>query len=111
MESRVFLSSLDHFMLSPLVSWVKTFVPCDGGIHLDFSELLDGVFLNDIMSQINPASAALCVNKVSRDPSQKIHNLNLVVQQIKAYYLVGVPHFAPHVFNPWGVFTQTTKAA
>ncbi|XP_028312035.1 girdin-like [Gouania willdenowi] len=87
MESRVFLSSLDHFMLSPLVSWVKTFVPCDGGIHLDFSELLDGVFLNDIMSQINPASAALCVNKVSRDPSQKIHNLNLVVQQIKAYYL------------------------
>uniref|UniRef100_A0A8C5HH49 Uncharacterized protein n=1 Tax=Gouania willdenowi TaxID=441366 RepID=A0A8C5HH49_GOUWI len=49
MESRVFLSSLDHFMLSPLVSWVKTFVPCDGGIHLDFSELLDGVFLNDIM--------------------------------------------------------------
>uniref|UniRef100_A0A3B4VEZ6 Girdin-like n=1 Tax=Seriola dumerili TaxID=41447 RepID=A0A3B4VEZ6_SERDU len=52
MESGVFLPSLDQFMLSPLVTWVKTFVPNDGGMHLDFSELLDGVFLNDIMTQI-----------------------------------------------------------
>uniref|UniRef100_A0AAQ6AFM6 HOOK N-terminal domain-containing protein n=1 Tax=Amphiprion ocellaris TaxID=80972 RepID=A0AAQ6AFM6_AMPOC len=52
MESGVFLPCLDQFMLSPLVTWVKTFVPNDGGVHLDFSELLDGVFLNDIMTQI-----------------------------------------------------------
>lgn len=81
MESGVFLACLDQFMLSPLVTWVsnaevsfpacncdinlfltnrpvssvpqvKTFAPHDGGTHLDFSELLDGVFLNDIMSQM-----------------------------------------------------------
>lgn len=31
---------------------VKTLVPDDGGEHLDFSDLLDGVFLNDIMAQL-----------------------------------------------------------
>uniref|UniRef100_A0A8D3BJL2 Coiled-coil domain containing 88Aa n=1 Tax=Scophthalmus maximus TaxID=52904 RepID=A0A8D3BJL2_SCOMX len=43
MESGVFLPCLDQFMLSPLVTWVKTFVPNDGGLHLDLSELLDGI--------------------------------------------------------------------
>lgn len=82
MESGVFLPALDHFMLSPLVTWVssvcrdlqqqtslshtitrththyfrgsqvRTFVPHDGGAHLDFSELLDGVLLNDVMMQM-----------------------------------------------------------
>lgn len=77
MDSGGLLPSLDQFMLSPLVTWVsdagsfdllpntmissnqcvcslqvKTFAPNDGGMHLDFSELLDGVFLNDIMTQM-----------------------------------------------------------
>ncbi|XP_045902546.1 girdin-like isoform X4 [Micropterus dolomieu] len=87
MESGVFLPCLDQFMLSPLVTWVKTFVPNDGGMHMDFSELLDGVFLNDIMTQINPSAAPQSANKVSSDPSQRIQNLNFLVQQIKTYYL------------------------
>ncbi|XP_029297591.1 girdin-like isoform X2 [Cottoperca gobio] len=87
MESGVFLTCLDQFMLSPLVTWVRTFVPHDGGMYLDFSELLDGVFLNDIMTQINPSATPQGANKVSRDPSQRIQNLNFLVQQIKAYYL------------------------
>ncbi|TMS23838.1 Girdin [Larimichthys crocea] len=87
MESGVFLPCLDQFMLSPLVTWVKTFVPHDGGMHLDFSELLDGVFLNDIMTQINPSATPPGANKVSRDPSQRIQNLNVLIQQIKTYYL------------------------
>ncbi|KAG7486925.1 hypothetical protein JOB18_042296 [Solea senegalensis] len=56
MESGVFLSSLGQFMLSPLVTWVRTFVPNDEGMHLDFAELLDGVFLNDIMTQMQLAN-------------------------------------------------------
>ncbi|XP_070683678.1 girdin-like [Pempheris klunzingeri] len=87
MESGVFLPCLDQFMLSPLVTWVKTFTPNDGGTHLDFSELLDGVFLNDIMTEINPSATPQGANKLSRDPSQRIQNLNFLVQQIKTYYL------------------------
>ncbi|XP_034544766.1 girdin-like isoform X2 [Notolabrus celidotus] len=86
MESGVFLPCLDQFMLSPLVTWVKTFMPNDGGMHLDFSELLDGVFLIDIMTEINPSTSQE-VNKVSRDPSQRIQNLSFLVQQIKTFYL------------------------
>ncbi|CAI5679345.1 unnamed protein product [Oreochromis niloticus] len=87
MESGVFLPCLDQFMLSPLVTWVRTFVPNDGGMHLDFSELLDGVFLNDIMTQINPSAASQGAKKMSKDPSQRIQNLNFLVQQIKTFYL------------------------
>uniref|UniRef100_A0AAX7SLF3 HOOK N-terminal domain-containing protein n=1 Tax=Astatotilapia calliptera TaxID=8154 RepID=A0AAX7SLF3_ASTCA len=88
MESGVFLPCLDQFMLSPLVTWVRTFVPNDGGMHLDFSELLDGVFLNDIMTQINPSASSQGAKKMSKDPSQRIQNLNFLVQQIKTFYLV-----------------------
>ncbi|XP_074485142.1 girdin-like isoform X2 [Sebastes fasciatus] len=87
MEIGIVLPCLDQLMLSPLVTWVRTFVPHDGGMYLDFSELLDGVFLNDIMTQINPSATPQGANKVSRDPSQRIQNLNFLVQQIKAYYL------------------------
>lgn len=34
------------------VSQVKTFMPADGGAHLDFSDLLDGILLKDIMMQM-----------------------------------------------------------
>ncbi|KAM8771501.1 girdin-like isoform 2-T2 [Acanthopagrus schlegelii] len=87
METGVFLPCLDQFMLSPLVTWVKTFVPQDGDVHLDFSELLDGVFLIDMMTQINPSAAPQGASKVSRDASHRIQNLNFLVQQIKSYYL------------------------
>ncbi|XP_030279830.1 girdin-like isoform X4 [Sparus aurata] len=87
MESGVFLPCLDQFMLSPLVTWVRTFVPQDGDVHLDFSELLDGVFLIDMMTQINPSAAPQGASKVSRDASHRIQNLNFLVQQIKSYYL------------------------
>ncbi|KAK2815746.1 hypothetical protein Q5P01_026213 [Channa striata] len=74
-------------MLSPLVTWVKTFVPSDADMHLDFTELLDGVFLNDIMTQINPSVTPQAANTVNRDPSQRIQSLNFLVQQIKTYYV------------------------
>lgn len=36
----------------------------------------------------NPSAAPQSANKVSSDPSQRIQNLNFLVQQIKTYYLV-----------------------
>uniref|UniRef100_A0A3P8VQB4 Coiled-coil domain containing 88Aa n=1 Tax=Cynoglossus semilaevis TaxID=244447 RepID=A0A3P8VQB4_CYNSE len=86
MEAEEFVSCVDHFMLSPLVTWVRTFVPNDGGTNLEFSELLDGLFLNDVMTQINPSADPQGV-QMRRDPSQRIQNLNFLVQQIKTFYL------------------------
>ncbi|TWW58612.1 Girdin Akt phosphorylation enhancer [Takifugu flavidus] len=86
MEPGLFLPCVDQFMLSPLVTWVKTFMPADGGAHLDFSDLLDGILLKDIMMQIDPSASPQGVNKVSSDPNQRIQNLSLLVQQIKTYY-------------------------
>ncbi|XP_061536055.1 girdin isoform X1 [Phycodurus eques] len=87
MESCAFLPFLEKFMMSPLVTWVKTFVSRDEGQHVDFSELLDGVFLNDVMSQIHPPAVPQAANKLRKDPNQRVHNLTFLVQKIKTYYL------------------------
>lgn len=77
-------------MSSPLVTWVKTFGPlaAGNGTNLDeYVALVDGVFLNQVMLQINPKSESQRVNKkVNNDASLRIHNLSILVKQIKCYY-------------------------
>ncbi|XP_059043680.1 girdin isoform X3 [Mustela lutreola] len=90
MENEIFTPLLEHFMTSPLVTWVKTFGPlaAGNGTNLDeYVALVDGVFLNQVMLQINPKSESQRVNKkVNNDASLRIHNLSILVRQIKFYY-------------------------
>lgn len=90
MENEIFTPLLEQFMTSPLVTWVKTFGPlaAGNGTNLDeYVALVDGVFLNQVMLQINPKSESQRVNKkVNNDASLRIHNLSILVKQIKFYY-------------------------
>ncbi|XP_025963791.2 girdin isoform X10 [Dromaius novaehollandiae] len=90
MENEIFTPLLEQFMSSPLVTWVKTFGPLAGGNGTNLDEyvvLVDGVFLNEVMLQINPKSASQRVNKkVNNDASLRIQNLSILVKQIKTYY-------------------------
>ncbi|XP_029793240.1 girdin isoform X3 [Suricata suricatta] len=90
METEIFTPLLEQFMTSPLVTWVKTFGPlaAGNGTNLDeYVALVDGVFLNQVMLQINPKSESQRVNKkVNNDASLRIHNLSILVRQIKFYY-------------------------
>nr|XP_010595557.1 girdin isoform X6 [Loxodonta africana] len=90
MESEIFTPLLEQFMTSPLVTWVKTFGPlaAGNGTHLDeYVALVDGVFLNQVMLHINPKLESQRVNKkVNNDASLRIHNLSILVRQIKFYY-------------------------
>ncbi|XP_027243770.1 girdin isoform X5 [Cricetulus griseus] len=90
MENEIFTPLLEQFMTSPLVTWVKTFGPLavGNGTNLDeYVALVDGVFLNQVMLQINPKSESQRVNKkVNNDASLRIHNLSILVKQIKFYY-------------------------
>uniref|UniRef100_A0A8C2CV32 Uncharacterized protein n=1 Tax=Cyprinus carpio TaxID=7962 RepID=A0A8C2CV32_CYPCA len=54
MEQEAFSPLLEDFLLSPLVCWVKTVSPLgSGGSALsEFMTLVDGVYLNDIMTEI-----------------------------------------------------------
>ncbi|XP_030070188.1 protein Daple [Microcaecilia unicolor] len=81
---------LQLFLESPLVTWVKTFGPC-GGENEDkltmFMDLVDGIFLNKIMVQINPRQTNQRVNKrVNNDVNLRIQNLTILVRHIKDYY-------------------------
>ncbi|XP_027720855.1 girdin isoform X4 [Vombatus ursinus] len=90
MENEIFTPLLEQFMSSPLVTWVKTFGPLAAGSGTSLDEyvaLVDGVFLNQVMLQINPKSESQRINKkVNNDASLRIQNLSILVRQIKSYY-------------------------
>ncbi|KAI2657370.1 Girdin [Labeo rohita] len=91
MEHEVFTPLLEDFLQSPLVCWVKTVSPLGSdGSHLsEFMTLVDGVYLNDIMIEINPKSSVQRPHrKVNNDPTLRIQNLSILVQQIKSCYQV-----------------------
>ncbi|XP_061692574.1 girdin isoform X2 [Syngnathoides biaculeatus] len=90
MESEVFSPLLEHFMVSPLVCWVKTVghpPVTDGSKLSEYVQLVDGVYLNEVMLEINPKAAVQRTNKkVNNDSTLRIQNLSILIRQIKAYY-------------------------
>ncbi|XP_039995026.1 girdin-like isoform X2 [Xiphias gladius] len=90
MESEVFSPLLEQFMLTPLVCWVKTVGQpsvTDGTKLSEYIELVDGIYLNEIMLEINPKATVQRTNKkVNNDPTLRIQNLSILIRQIKAYY-------------------------
>ncbi|CAL8300396.1 unnamed protein product [Merluccius merluccius] len=90
MESEVFTPLLELFMLTPLVSWVKSVgqpTTSDGSKLSEYIELVDGIYLNEIMLEINPTATVQRTNKkVNNDPTLRIQNLSILIGQIKAYY-------------------------
>ncbi|XP_077476529.1 protein Daple [Stigmatopora argus] len=85
---------LAAFLESPLVLWVRTLGPlgsCDNvgseeRVNM-FVELVDGVFLHKIMTQIDPGPNNQRLNKnVNNDASLRLHNLTLLTRHIRTYY-------------------------
>ncbi|CAL1530394.1 unnamed protein product, partial [Lymnaea stagnalis] len=73
------------YMQSPLVLWVETFKPNDGH-PLEYRDLYDGVFLNDVMQQIDPRLAYDNVNRSEEGVSVRLHNWDLLVKSIRGFY-------------------------
>ncbi|XP_043098881.1 girdin isoform X2 [Puntigrus tetrazona] len=80
---------LEQFMSSPLVTWVKTFGQLgdkEGNMLSEYTELVDGIFLNKVMNQINPKGTVQALNKVNNDVCQRAQNLSVLIYHIKSYY-------------------------
>ncbi|XP_044291777.1 protein Daple-like [Varanus komodoensis] len=81
---------LELFLQSPLVTWVKTFGPLGNGNEEKLSmymDLVDGVYLNKIMLQVDPRPTNQRVNEhVNNDTNLRIQNLTILVRNIKTYY-------------------------
>uniref|UniRef100_A0A3Q2U4P1 Coiled-coil domain containing 88A n=1 Tax=Fundulus heteroclitus TaxID=8078 RepID=A0A3Q2U4P1_FUNHE len=90
MENEAFTPLLEQFMLAPLVCWVKSVghsTVADGSPLSAYVELVDGIYLNEIMLEINPKTTVQRTNKkVNNDPTLRIQNLSILIRQIKAYY-------------------------
>ncbi|XP_056605620.1 girdin isoform X2 [Triplophysa dalaica] len=80
---------LEQFMTSPLVTWVKTFGQLgdqESNMFSEYTELVDGIFLNKVMDQINPKATVQGLNKVNNDVGQRAQNLSVLIYHIKTYY-------------------------
>ncbi|XP_071962737.1 uncharacterized protein [Antedon mediterranea] len=78
-------STVDDFMLHPLVVWVKT-VSKDGGL-LSYADLIDGKYLNTVMAKINCRSSDVSVsNELNREVNSRIQNLDRLLKSIRVYY-------------------------
>ncbi|XP_066883992.1 protein Daple isoform X2 [Kogia breviceps] len=81
---------MELFLQSPLVTWVKTFGPFGSGNQDNltmYMDLADGIFLNQIMLQIDPRPTNQRINKhVNNDVNLRIQNLTILVRNIKTYY-------------------------
>ncbi|XP_057194920.1 girdin isoform X3 [Triplophysa rosa] len=80
---------LEQFMTSPLVTWVKTFGQLgdqESNMFSEYTELVDGIFLNKVMDQINPKGTVQGLNKVNNDVGQRAQNLSVLIYHIKTYY-------------------------
>ncbi|XP_024424019.3 protein Daple isoform X1 [Desmodus rotundus] len=81
---------MELFLQSPLVTWVKTLGPFGSGNQDSltmYMDLVDGIFLNQIMLQIDPRPTNQRINKhVNNDVNLRIQNLTILVRNIKTYY-------------------------
>lgn len=72
-------------METPLVLWVETF---RNGRALEFKDLCDGVFLNDVMLQIDPRPINYQnVNRAVEDVNIQLHNWEILIRNVRAYYV------------------------
>ncbi|XP_066279307.1 girdin-like isoform X15 [Branchiostoma lanceolatum] len=78
------VSPMEAFMDSPLVVWAKTFNP---GSKVEFNNLVEGTFLNEMMLQIDPRPTNQRINKqVQGQVHLRIQNLAILMRHIKSYY-------------------------
>ncbi|XP_042230535.1 probable GPI-anchored adhesin-like protein PGA55 [Homarus americanus] len=80
--------SVEEFMNSALVTWVRTF-ESDGGGGLTYAALADGVFLYDVMLHIDPRDGGgRHVNRHPTDAASRLANLAALLNHIKTFYQV-----------------------
>uniref|UniRef100_A0A672S1B7 Girdin-like n=1 Tax=Sinocyclocheilus grahami TaxID=75366 RepID=A0A672S1B7_SINGR len=74
---------------SLIILFVKTFGQLgdkEGNMLSEYTELVDGIFLNKVMNQINPKGTVQGLNKVNNDVGQRAQNLSVLIYHIKSYY-------------------------
>ncbi|KAK3591834.1 hypothetical protein CHS0354_007697 [Potamilus streckersoni] len=74
-----------NFMESPLFIWIDTFRQ-EGTPALQYRDIYDGVFLSDVMQQIDPRPAYQKVTRLVKDINIRLQNWDVLMKNIRAYY-------------------------
>ena len=81
-------STISEFMESPLVTWAQTISQSTTGSSLEYQDLVDGIFLNDVMESIDPrfSTSVAAVQTPVHDVPSRLHNLDALLKNIKFFY-------------------------
>ncbi|KAL3873251.1 hypothetical protein ACJMK2_036390 [Sinanodonta woodiana] len=74
-----------NFMESPLFIWIDSFRQ-EGTPALQYRDIYDGVFLSDVMQQIDPRPAYQKVTRLVKDVNIRLQNWDILMKNIRAYY-------------------------
>ncbi|XP_060071604.1 girdin-like [Ylistrum balloti] len=78
------MSAAKSVMETPLVLWVESF---NQGKSVEYADLYNGIFLNDVMQQIDPRPTNQSVNRHVDDVDARLHNWDLLLRNIRGYYV------------------------
>ena len=75
-------------MESPLVIWAQTISQSTTGSSLEYKDLVDGIFLNDVMELIDRRFSAesVAVQNPVQDVPSRLHNLDALLKNVKFFY-------------------------
>uniref|UniRef100_A0A0P4Y8S8 Girdin n=3 Tax=Daphnia magna TaxID=35525 RepID=A0A0P4Y8S8_9CRUS len=78
---------MDQLMQGPLVAWVRTFKDDDENrTELDYSQLIDGAFLDNVFSRLDPRTNGRAHIQPAEDVYTRIRNFDSLVRAVKGFY-------------------------
>ncbi|XP_021348797.1 girdin-like isoform X2 [Mizuhopecten yessoensis] len=78
------MAAVKNIMETPLVLWVESF---NQGKSIEYADLYNGTFLNDVMQQIDPRPTNQSVNRQVDDVDARLHNWDILLRNIRGYFV------------------------
>ena len=110
-------TTIAEFMESPLVTWAQTISTVTTGSTLEYKDLADGIFLNDVMELIDHRFADVSVQNPVEDVQTRLHNLDALLKNVKFFYheilkqliVMGLPNVVKIARHPEGEVGEVRK--
>ena len=104
-------------MESPLVTWAQTISSVTTGSTLEYKDLADGIFLNDVMELIDGRFGDVAVQNPVEDVHSRLHNLDALLKNVKFFYheilkqliIMGLPNVVKIARDPDGEIAEVQK--
>ncbi|XP_058790984.1 girdin-like isoform X2 [Phymastichus coffea] len=87
MAKEILTKEIDAFLISPIVTWFSSCLNGrSGNVQLTYEELVDGVFIYDVILQMDIDGQSNDVTPAHNNPGKRLANLESVLHLIRHFY-------------------------